>query len=46
MFIALKKTYERVPRQEMWFCERKTGMAEKYVRAVKDMHDDTDTSVK
>ncbi len=37
VFIDLKKAYDRVPREELWCCMRKSGMAEKYVRLVQDM---------
>ena len=32
LFVDLKKAYDRVPREELWCCMRKSGMAEKYVR--------------
>ena len=37
VFVNLEKTYDRVPRKELWYCMRKSGMAEKYVRLVQDM---------
>ncbi|KAK3512632.1 hypothetical protein QTP70_018763 [Hemibagrus guttatus] len=30
----LEKAYDRVPREELWYCMRKSGVAEKYVRVV------------
>ncbi|KAK3535634.1 hypothetical protein QTP70_018436, partial [Hemibagrus guttatus] len=33
----LEKAYDRVPREELWYCMRKSGVAEKYVRVVQDM---------
>ncbi|KAK3528155.1 hypothetical protein QTP86_023879 [Hemibagrus guttatus] len=32
----LEKAYDRVPREELWYCMRKSGVAEKYVRVVQD----------
>ena len=31
MFIDLEKTYNRVLREELWYCMRKSGVAEKYM---------------
>ena len=30
----------------MWYCMRKSGLAEKYVRMVQDMYDDSTTGVR
>ncbi|KAK3571115.1 hypothetical protein QTP86_001931 [Hemibagrus guttatus] len=35
----LEKVYDRVPREELWYCMRKSGVAEKYVRVVQDMYE-------
>ena len=35
----LEKAYDRVPREELWYCMRKSGMAEKYVRLVQHMYE-------
>ena len=35
-----------VPREEVWYCMRKSGLAEKYVRIVQDMYDDSTTAVR
>ncbi|KAK3530804.1 hypothetical protein QTP70_002831 [Hemibagrus guttatus] len=35
----LEKAYDRVPRKELWYCMRKSGVAEKYVRVVQDMYE-------
>ena len=38
--------YDKVPREEVWYCMRKSGLAEKYVRIVQDMYDDSTTAVR
>ncbi|KAK3555273.1 hypothetical protein QTP86_014885 [Hemibagrus guttatus] len=42
----LEKAYARVPREELWYCMRKSGVAEKYVRAVQDMYERSRTAVR
>ncbi|XP_068197138.1 chemokine XC receptor 1-like [Antennarius striatus] len=34
-----EKVYDRVPREELWYCMRKSGVAEKYIRIVQDMYE-------
>lgn len=46
MFVDLEKAYDRVPREELWYCMRKSGVAEKYVRVVQDMYEDSVTAVR
>ncbi|KAF7708178.1 hypothetical protein HF521_017235, partial [Silurus meridionalis] len=43
---VLEKAYDRVPREELWYCIRKSGVSEKYVRVVQDMYEDSVTAVK
>nr|XP_061794078.1 kinesin-like protein KIF20B [Nerophis lumbriciformis] len=38
----LEKADDRVPTEELWFCMRKSGVAEKYVQVVEDMFEDYD----
>ncbi|KAK3556309.1 hypothetical protein QTP70_007129 [Hemibagrus guttatus] len=42
----LEKAYVRVPREELWYCMRKSGVAEKYVRVVQDMYERSRTVVR
>ena len=46
VFVDLEKVYDKVPREEVWYCLRKSGLAEKYVRIVQDMYDDSITAVR
>ena len=39
IFVDLEKASDRVPREELWFFMRKSGVAEKYVRLVQGMYD-------
>ncbi|KAK3520442.1 hypothetical protein QTP70_024188 [Hemibagrus guttatus] len=41
--VDLEKAYDRVPREELWYCMRKSGVAEKYVRVVQDMYETSRT---
>ena len=34
VFVDLEKVYDKVPREELWYCMRKCGVADKYVRGV------------
>ena len=45
-FVELEKAYDKVQREEVWYCKRKSGLADKYVRIVQDMYDDSTTAVR
>ena len=34
VFVDIEKAYDKVPRKEVWYCMRKSGLAEKYVTIV------------
>ena len=46
VFVDLEKAYDKTPIEEVWYCMRKSGLAEKYVRIVQDMYDDSITAVR
>ncbi|KAK3521385.1 hypothetical protein QTP70_004119 [Hemibagrus guttatus] len=46
VYVDLEKAYDRVPREELWYCMRKSGVAEKYVRVVQDMYERSRTVVR
>ncbi|KAK3552159.1 hypothetical protein QTP86_003109 [Hemibagrus guttatus] len=46
VFVDLEKAYDTVPREELWYCMRKSGVAEKYVRVVQDMYERSRTVVR
>ena len=45
VFVNLEKTYDRVPLEKLWYCRRKSGIVEKYVRLVQDMYEESKTVV-
>ena len=46
VFVDLEKAYDRVAREELWYCMRKSGIVEKYVQLVQDMHEGNETVVR
>ena len=46
MFLDLEKAYDRVPMQELWYCMKKSGAGERYVRIVQDMYKNSVTAVR
>ena len=46
VFIDLEKAYDRVPREQLWYCMRKSGMAEKYVQLVQNIYEESETLVR
>ena len=45
VFVDLEKAYDKMPREEVWYCMGTSGLAEKYMRIVQDMCDDSITAV-
>ena len=46
VFVDLEKAYNSVPREELWYCMKKSGIVEKYVRLVQDMYEGSETVVR
>ncbi|KAK2879894.1 hypothetical protein Q8A73_023706 [Channa argus] len=44
--LCRQKAYDRVLREELWYCMRTSGVAEKYVRVVQDMYERCKTVVR
>jgi len=45
VFIDLEKAYDRVPREELFWCMRDKVVPEKYIRLVQDMYTNSQTAV-
>ena len=45
VLVDLEKIYDKVSREELWYCMKKSGIAEKYVRLVQDMYEGSKTVV-
>ena len=45
MFLEVEKAYDKVPRDEVWYCMIKSGLTDKYVRIVQDMYGDSTPAV-
>ena len=46
VIVDLEKAYDKVLREELWCCMRKSEMAEKYVQLVQDMYEGSKTVVR
>ena len=46
VIVDLEKAYDRVPREELWFCMRKSEIMEKYMRLVQNMYEGSETVVR
>ena len=46
VFVNLEKAYNRVPREELWYCMKKSGIVEKYVRLIQDIYEGSETVVR
>ena len=46
VFVDLEKVYDRVPRKELWYCMRKSGIVEKFLQLVQDMYEGSETVVR
>ena len=46
VFVDLENACDKVPREELWYCMRKPQVAEKYVKVVQDMYEDSVTTVR
>ena len=46
VFVDLEKAYDRVSREELRYCIRKSGIVEKYVQLVQDMYEESETVVR
>ena len=43
VFVDLEKAFDRVPREELCYCMRKSAIVEKYLQLVQDMYEESKT---
>ena len=46
VFVDLENAYDRVPREELWYCIRKSRIVEKYVQLEQDIYEGSETVVR
>ena len=46
VFVDLEKAFDRVQRDELWYCIRRSGVAETYVIVVQNMYESLETVVR
>ena len=46
VFVDLEKAYDRVPREELWYCMRKSGIVETFVQLVQNMYEESEIVVR
>ena len=46
VFVDLEKAYDRVLQEELWYCMRKSGIQEKYMRLVQGVYEGSETVVR
>ena len=46
VFVDIEKAYDRISREELWYCMRKSGIVEKYVQLVQGMYERSKTVVR
>ncbi|XP_047668550.1 uncharacterized protein LOC125141053 [Tachysurus fulvidraco] len=46
VFVGLEKAYDRVLREQLWYCLRMFGVAEKYIRIAQDMYERSMTAMR
>ena len=44
VFVDLEKAYDKVPREELWYCIRKSGIVEQYVQLEQHMYECCDVN--
>ena len=46
VFVNLEEAYDRVLREELWYCLRASGVAESYVKVIQYMYEGSITSMR